>query len=164
MKNGYPINKLYQEEVKPIDSHRFDLLTPSKYKNSLKKLNEDLKQGKFLSKGDHQSSKTKIGLNESFEQLPENFFEELDHSGMSNKSFDYSTYRSKELNASYIPILETPAIMPKKPCAIPTLDFGKLEQYNNAVKLAKKKKYQEKMKQEELGAEAEEIESLLNSL
>jgi hypothetical protein len=33
MKQGYPVNKIYKEEVKPVDSHRFNLLTPSKYKN-----------------------------------------------------------------------------------------------------------------------------------
>lgn len=163
MKNGYPINKLYQEEVKPIDSHRFDLLTPSKYKNSLKKLNEEIKQG-TLKKEAPKGTKAKVGLNESFDQLPENFFEELDKSGMSNKSFDYSTSRSKDLNASYLPILDSPAKVPKKPALIPTLDFKRLEQYNHAVKMAKKKKYEEKMKHDQYGAEVEEIESLLNSL
>ena len=42
MKKGYPVNKIFEEEVKPIDSHRFDLLTPSKYKNSIIKINEGL--------------------------------------------------------------------------------------------------------------------------
>ncbi|CAI2379278.1 unnamed protein product [Moneuplotes crassus] len=163
MKNGYPITKLYQEEVKPIDSHRFDLLTPSKYKNSLKKLNEEIKEGTFK-KENSKETKARFGLNESFDQLPENFFEELDNSKMSNKSFDYSTSRTKDLNASYLPILDSPAKIPKKPVLIPTLDFKKLEQYNNAVKMAKKKKYEEKMKHDQYGAEVEEIESLLNSL
>ena len=42
MREGFPVAKLYKEEVKPIDSHRFDLLTPSKFKKSIAKLNEDM--------------------------------------------------------------------------------------------------------------------------
>mmetsp|Transcript_27495 Transcript_27495/g.27367 ORF Transcript_27495/g.27367 Transcript_27495/m.27367 type:complete len:239 (-) Transcript_27495:16-732(-) len=144
MKNGYPVSKLYQEEVKPIDSHRFDLLTPSKYKNSLKKLNEEMKKSSPV-RSSSQKNLTRVNLNESFEPLPENFFEELDGCGMSNKSFDYSTARSKELNASYLPILDSPAKHPQKPSLIPTLDFKKLDDYNQAVKAAKKKKYEERM-------------------
>lgn len=44
MKEGYPINKIYQNEIKPIDSHRFNVLTPNKFKNSVKVLNENLRQ------------------------------------------------------------------------------------------------------------------------
>ena len=41
MKEGYPVNRIYKTEVQPIDSHRFDMLTPSKIKNSIKKMNEN---------------------------------------------------------------------------------------------------------------------------
>jgi len=72
MKQGCPVSKIYNEEVKPIDSHRFDLLTPSKYKKSIQKLNEEIRVNKI--------TKVNFPLNESFEQLPESFFEELDQS------------------------------------------------------------------------------------
>lgn len=154
MKQGYPVNKIYKEEVKPIDSHRFDLLTPSKYKNSIKKLNEEMKI---------RSDSNKNALSESYENLPENFFEALDESESLNKSLEYSTNRTKGLNESYDPILEGPAIMPKKPSLIPSLNFNKLDEYNKQVKLAKKKRLDEKSKQGGYGEEADELESLLNS-
>ena len=73
------------------------------------------------------------------------------------KSLEYSTYRSKELNASYEAIVDGPAIMPSKPCMVPSLNFQKLREYNEEVKLAKKKKMEEKMKQGKNEQEMQEI-------
>lgn len=154
MKQGYPVNKIYKEEVKPIDSHRFDLLTPSKYKNSIKKLNEEMKA---------KLDSNKNALSESYENLPENFFEALDESDTLNKSDEHSTNRTKGLNESYDPILEGPAIMPQKPSLIPSLNFNRLDEYNKQVKLAKKKRLDEKSKQGGFGDEVDELESMLNS-
>lgn len=141
MREGYPVTKLYKEQVKPIDSHRFDLLTPSKLKNSIKKMNSEI-----------------IPFNGA-ELIPENFFDEVEENEFLNKTQEYATYRSIGLNGSYEAIVEGPPLMPKKTSLVPTLDFNKLNEYNKAVKLAKKKKQQEKLKQGEI----DELGSLLNS-
>jgi len=165
MKEGYPINKIYQNEVKPIDSHRFNVLTPTKFKNSMKKLNEKLK----LKKQWKSDEKSKINNNilsknlvkDSFDWLPESFFDENEESQLFNKSQEIHHDVSINLNDSYEPIAEGPAKIQNKPLIVPTLDFNKLEQYNNAIKKAKKKQIEDKS----IKAQAEnfdEIESILS--
>lgn len=160
MKEGYPVNKLYKEEVKPIDSHRFDLLTPTKLKNSIKQINKNISTKNFGKIENKENKQRNTALNESVDELPENFFDDLDQSEFLNKSQEYATYRSIGLNGSYEAIVEGPAIMPKKPSMIPSLDFDRLDEYNKAVKQAKKEKIREKQMQRE---DADDLGSLLYS-
>jgi hypothetical protein len=106
---------------------------------------------------------SKNGLTESFEKLPENFFEALDQSEILNKSHDYSTDRTKGLNESYDPIVDGPVFLPIKPSLIPSLDFNKLDEYNKKVKIAKQKHQEENLKEGGSGDEIDELESILNS-
>lgn len=166
MKEGYPVGKLYKNEVKPIDSHRFDILTPSKFKRGVKKINEDIKNKKRSKSQDKSDAKESNGLkcDDSFEELPEDLFDEKEDSQLLNKSQDFVTNRTIGINHSYDAIVEGPPIMPKKLPIVPSLDFNKLSEYNKALKEAKKKRLQAKQmdKQGPSGEEFDEIESLLN--
>lgn len=169
MKEGYPVNKIYKNEVKPIDSHRFEMLTPSKIKNSIKKMNENSNSLNKKSKSDDAILKNpenkNASMNESFEQLAESFFDEVEESQILNKSHDTPHNYSVDLNWSYEPLAEGSPIMPKKLKIIPSLNFNKLDEYTKAVKDAKKKKMEEKKKQhgEQDDLNFDELESILKS-
>lgn len=167
MKEGYPVDRIYKNEVKPIDSHRFEMLTPSKFKNSIKKINEEVrKDNRSKSKGATRNNKAdKSLLNLSQDKLPENFFDEMEENHLQNKSLDSSTTKTLvDLNCSYDPIVEGPPAMPKKLRIVPSLNFKKLDDYNRAVKEARKKKMDEKLKNiENQDNNYDELESILNS-
>ena len=167
MKEGYPVDKLYKNEVKPIDSHRFDVLTPSKFKNIIKKMNEDSKKEK-RSKSNGATSENKVEkqlVNDSFEKFPESFFDEGNESNLLNKSQETKQVNhSIDLNWSYEPIVDGPPAMPKKLKIIPSLNFRKLDEYNKAVYEAKKKKMDEKKQNiENEDNNFDELESILKS-
>lgn len=102
MKEGYPVNKIYKNEIKPIDSHRFDMLTPSKIKNSIKKINQDFSKSNKKSKSDDANQRNienkNTAMNESCGHLAESFFDEADESQLLNKSQDISHRYSIDLN------------------------------------------------------------------
>ena len=126
MKEGYPVNRIYKNDVEPIDSHRFDILTPSKIKNSIKKMNENKAKNKSKSQGPTMREGTWIASNmkESFEQLPESFFNDVNESQILNKSHEISHQNiSIDLNGSYEPIVKGLPEMPKKLTSIPILNF-----------------------------------------
>ena len=135
MKEGCPVGKLFNQEIKPIDSHRFDLLTPSKIKSSMKKLNEEMQK--------LAQSKTN---NSVFEPLPEEFFEDSDD--LHEYSVEMATNRTIGINGSYDNIVMGPPAEQTKPSLVPSLDFQRLSDYNKAIELAKKKKIQEKLMQQ----------------
>ena len=104
-------------------------------------------------------------MKESFEQMPESFFNEVDESQILNKSHDASRNNySVDLNGSFEPLVQGCPAMPKKLVIIPTLNFKKLDDYTKAVKEAKKKKIEERKKQHMDDANNfDEIESILKS-
>ena len=167
MKEGYPVDRIYKNEVKPIDSHRFEMLTPSKFKNSIKKINEDFINNQRSKSNDAKKDKKseKTLFNFSNEKLPESFFDETDEINGQNRSQEsISTKNLVDLNCSYDPIVEGPPVMPKKLRIVPSLNFKKLDDYNRAVKEARKKKVNEKCKQvENEENNFDELESILNS-
>lgn len=161
MKEGYPIAKIYKEEVKPIDSHRFDLLTPSKFKKSIIKLNEDMVKP---NRGRSQENRNTNNCNHQVsDPIPENIFDDS-HSEIIEDSNIFATNRTIGLNGSYDPITTGAAVEQKRPFQVPSLNFKKLDDYNRAMKNAKKKKNLEKtnIKQGEL-ASHDELESLIYS-
>jgi hypothetical protein len=161
MKEGYPVARIYKEEVKPIDSHRFDLLTPSKFKKSIIKLNEDM--GK-PNRGRSQENRNTNNCNQKVpDPIPEDIFDDS-QSEIIEDSNIYATNRTIGLNGSYDPIITGAPAEQNKPFQVPSLNFDKLDEYNKAVKNAKKNKHNEKMlmKQGEY-KESDELESLIYS-
>mmetsp|Transcript_21330 Transcript_21330/g.24523 ORF Transcript_21330/g.24523 Transcript_21330/m.24523 type:complete len:86 (+) Transcript_21330:2-259(+) len=85
MKEGFPVEKIYKSEVKPIDSHRFNFLTPKKFKKTIMKINEE-KKAKRPKSNDGKTTGKELG--DSCKKLPESFFDEDNESQCLNKSFD----------------------------------------------------------------------------
>ena len=93
--------------------------------------------------------------------MPESFFDDADESQLLNKSQEFKHDVSINLNDSYAPILEGPPKIQNRPKIVPTLDFNRLDQYNTAMKKAKKKRMDErnhKAQQDQF----DEIESILS--
>mmetsp|Transcript_37511 Transcript_37511/g.43114 ORF Transcript_37511/g.43114 Transcript_37511/m.43114 type:complete len:162 (+) Transcript_37511:924-1409(+) len=160
MKEGYPVEKLYKNEVKPIDSHRFEFITPRKIKNTIKIINENIKQRRLKSQ-DPILRSGNVSIKESNRLLPESFFDDDSESQALNKSHDIVMNLSVDLNGSYEPITQGPAQPAKIPGSIPCLNFHKLDEYNRAVKKAKQNAKAEQLK---VPADVmDEIDSVLTS-
>lgn len=100
-------------------------------------------------------------MTDSFEILPESIFNEDDESQISTRSQETKDKVCINLDDSFEPIVGGPAKVQKKPKLVPSLDFKKLNHYNNVVKQAKMKKNNPKNKIAKAD-DFDEIESILS--